>query len=85
MTSKAGEQIQEFVERLARAVVDQPDNVRVNVLESGTMVVVEVTAAKEDIGKIIGREGRNAQSLRVLLGALGTKLGKKALLEIVDL
>lgn len=84
MVSPAAMEIHEFVQRLAQEIVDRPDEVSVNILESGTMWVVELTAAPTDIGKVIGREGRMAQSMRVLLTALATKLGKKAVLQIIE-
>ena len=84
MNSNSGEEIREFVERLVHAIVDHPDLVKISVLESGSMVVVELSADQNDIGKVIGREGRMAQSLRVLLTALATKLGKKAVLQILE-
>jgi predicted RNA-binding protein YlqC (UPF0109 family) len=84
MLSPAAMEINEFIMRVARVIVDKPDEVVVNILESGTMWVIELTAAPSDIGKVIGREGRMAQALRVLLTALSTKLGKKAVLQIIE-
>ena len=79
-----GQEIGNFVETVVRAIVDHPDSVKISLLESGSMVVVELSADDSDIGKVIGREGRMAQSLRVLLTALSTKLGKKAVLQILE-
>lgn len=84
MTMNSGDEIREFIQRIVHAIVDQPDRVKISVLESGTMVVVELSADRSDIGKVIGREGRMAQSLRILLTALATKLGKKAVLQILE-
>ena len=84
MTSNPGQEIGTFVETVVKAIVDHPDRVKVAMLESGSMVVVELSADDSDIGKVIGREGRMAQSLRVLLTALSTKLGKKAVLQILE-
>jgi uncharacterized protein len=84
MVSSAGAEIEEFITRIARVLVDAPDGVQVTILESGTTVIVELTADPSDIGKVIGREGRMAQSMRVLLTAVATKLGKKAVLQIVE-
>jgi uncharacterized protein len=84
MVSSAGAEIEEFITRIARVLVDPPDGVQVTILESGTTVIVELTADPSDIGKVIGREGRMAQSMRVLLTAVATKLGKKAVLQIVE-
>jgi len=84
MESGTSVEIRTFVERVVHPIVDYPDDVKCNLLESGTMVVVELSAHPSDIGKVIGREGRMAQSLRVLLTALATKLGKKAVLQILE-
>ena len=84
MVSKAGEEIQDFVRTIVSAVVDHPDQVQVNILESGSVVVVELRTNSGDIGKVIGREGRMAQSLRVLLTAVATKLKKKCVLQILE-
>lgn len=84
MLSGAGSEIQEFITRIARKLVDAPEGVQVNVIESGSTIIVELTADPSDIGKVIGREGRMAQSMRVLLTAVATKLGKKAVLQIVE-
>jgi len=84
MLSSAGTEIRDFVARVAGTIVETPESISISVLESGNMVVVELSAAKTDIGKVIGREGRMAQSLRILLTALATKLGKKAVLQIIE-
>ena len=84
METSCGETIRDFVLRVVHCVVDHPDRVKISILESSTMVVVELSADRTDIGKIIGREGRMAQSLRILLTALATKLGKKAILQILE-
>jgi predicted RNA-binding protein YlqC (UPF0109 family) len=84
MASPTGEEIKEFIETVVHAIVDHPERVEVSILESGSMTVVELTAARSDIGKVIGREGRMAQSLRILLTALATKLGRKAVLQILE-
>ena len=82
--TKAAEKIRDFVLTVAKSIVDDPEEVNISVLESGSMVVVELSTARTDIGKVIGREGRMAQSLRVLLTAVATKLGKKAVLQILE-
>lgn len=81
---EAGTEIKKFLQAIVEAIVDKPEEVRINILESETMVVVELTAAQSDVGKVIGREGRMALALRVLVNALATKLGKKALLQIIE-
>lgn len=82
--NRSGPEIKAFVESIARALVDNPDQVQVKILESGSVVVVELSAAAPDTGKIIGKEGRTAQAMRTLLSALGTRKGKRVMLQIVD-
>jgi len=79
-----GEDLQEFVETVVKEVVDMPDSLRTTLLESDSTVVVELTVDPSDVGKVIGREGRMAHSIRTLLTGVSTKLGKKAILQVVD-
>lgn len=79
-----GEQLQEFIEKVVREVVDEPEQVRTTLLESDNTVVVELEVASTDVGKVIGREGRMAYAVRILLTGVSTKLGKKAILQIMD-
>ncbi len=76
--------MREFIEYIARHLVDQPDSV---VLEEETRddkLVLKLKVAQGDVGKIIGRNGRTAQALRVLLNAVAAKEKKRAVLEVVD-
>jgi hypothetical protein len=77
-------QMDELVNQIARSLVDRPQDVLVNAVESGHSMVLELHVAKEDLGKIIGKKGRTAQALRVLIGAAGAKTKKRTLLEIID-
>ena len=79
-----GEQLQEFIEKVVREVVDESEEVQTNLLESDNTVVVELEVASTDVGKVIGREGRMAHAIRTLLTGVSTKLGKKAILQIMD-
>ena len=75
----------EFVELVARALVDQPDRVRVKQTRNERSPRVELSVAPEDIGKVIGKDGRTAQSIRVLLNVAAAKVGAgKAYLDILD-
>jgi hypothetical protein len=75
----------DFVELVARALVDQPDRVRVKQSRSDRHPRIELSVAAEDIGKVIGKDGRTAQSIRILLNAAATKMGLgKAYLDILD-
>lgn len=76
--------MKELIETIAKALVDQPDAVHVTEIEGDQSVLIELEVARDDIGKVIGREGRTAQSIRTLLVAASTKLGRRAQLDIVD-
>ncbi|HIV98215.1 MAG TPA: KH domain-containing protein [Candidatus Ornithospirochaeta avicola] len=73
----------ELVEFLARSLVDHPECVTVNQVEGEKTIVLELSVAPEDTGKIIGKQGRIAKALRTVLSATATKGGKKATLEIL--
>ena len=74
----------ELVENLAKALVDKPEEVVVNELKGTQTTVIELKVAKEDIGKVIGKQGRTAHALRIILGAASSKAKKNCILEIVD-
>ena len=74
----------ELIRTIAVELVDHPDQVEVVEIPGDNNTLVELRVAKEDIGKVIGKEGRTAQSMRTLLTALSTKIGKRAHLDIVD-
>jgi uncharacterized protein len=78
--------LKELVEEIAKALVDAPDDVVVSVREpaSDQMTVLELRVASADLGKVIGKQGRTARSIRTLLAAAGTKLNKRFTLEIVE-
>jgi hypothetical protein len=76
--------MKELITRLAKALVDHPDQVQVTEVEGNQTTVLELKVAKEDLGKIIGKEGRNARALRILLGAASAKLKKRTVLEIIE-
>ncbi len=76
--------MKEFVEYLAKALVDKPEAVVVTEIMGERTTVIELRVAQEDLGKIIGREGRTARAIRILLTAAGTKIGKRCVLEILE-
>jgi len=76
--------VKELVELIAKALVDDPENVQVSQLDGEQTSILELKVAQEDIGKIIGKQGRTAQAIRVILGAAGMKLKKRFNLEIID-
>ena len=75
---------QYFIEIMAKALVDNPDQLEVSEIAGGDTLVIELRPAKEDIGKIIGKKGRNVQAMRTLLNAASAKLRKRVVLEIID-
>jgi predicted RNA-binding protein YlqC (UPF0109 family) len=78
------EDLQEVVSFVAKALVDDPDEVRVEVIEGERTVIVELTVAPSDLGKVIGKDGRTARALRTLLAATSAKQSKRAVLEILE-
>ncbi len=76
--------MKELLEFLARALVDHPEQVRVEEIESENGVVLRLSVAKEDVGKVIGKQGRIARALRTVVKASAVKDGKQATVEILD-
>jgi len=76
--------VKELVEAIARALVDHPEEVAVKAIEGEQVTVLELRVAPDDLGKVIGRQGRTAKSIRTLLGAAGMKLKKRYTLEILE-
>ncbi|OQX91646.1 MAG: RNA-binding protein [candidate division Zixibacteria bacterium 4484_95] len=76
--------MKEFIEFIARALVDHPDNVDVTEVEGEKTTVYELRVAQEDLGKVIGRKGQTAKAIRTLIAAVSAKKGKRALLEILE-
>lgn len=76
--------LRELVEAIAKALVDHPDDVQVKAVDGEQVTVLELRAHPTDLGKVIGRQGRMAQSIRTILGAAGVKLRKRVSLEILE-
>jgi len=76
--------MKELVESIAKALVDHPEEVSVKSIEGEQVTVLELRVAPDDLGKVIGRQGRTAKSIRTLLGAAGMKLKKRFTLEILE-
>ena len=70
--------------RIAQALVDDPEQVRVNEIESTRTVVLELRVAKSDMGKVIGKKGKTAHAIRTVLNAASGKAGKRHMLEILE-
>jgi len=77
-------ELKNLVESMAKALVDLPEQVNVAEIQGEQTTVIELKVAKEDLGKIIGKEGRTARSLRTIVGAVSTKLRKRSVLEILE-
>jgi predicted RNA-binding protein YlqC (UPF0109 family) len=76
--------MKELIEYIAKSLVDQPDAVKVVEVEGERTSVIELSVAKEDMGKVIGKQGRTATAMRTLLNAAGMKQKKRTILEIID-
>lgn len=76
--------MKEFVERIAQALVDDPSQVTTTEEMEDDTLVIKLSVAKEDMGRIIGKEGRTAKAIRTLLNAVATRDNKKAILKIIE-
>lgn len=76
--------MKELVEAIAKALVDNPDQVQVRAIEGEQVTVFELRVHPTDLGKVIGRHGRTAQAIRTILGAVGMKLRRRLTLEILE-
>lgn len=77
-------EMKDLIQRIAEALVDNPEEVTVTALQGSQATVLELKVAKEDLGKIIGKQGRTAKSIRTILGAASAKENKRTLFEIVE-
>src|SRR5438477_8399265 len=76
--------MKELIEQIAKALVDNPDQVSVRPIEGEQTTVLELRVAQSDLGKVIGKQGRTARSIRTILSAAGMKLKKRFTLEILE-
>ncbi len=76
--------MKDLVEAMARALVDSPEEVSVKEVEGEKTTVFELRVANTDLGKVIGKQGKTARAMRTILGAAGTKIGKRCVLEILE-
>ncbi len=79
-----GGPLKELIQYIASALVDHPESVEVAEIEGEQTAVLELKVAKEDLGKVIGKQGRTARAMRTLLSAASTKVRKRAVLEILE-
>lgn len=78
------DELKDLVQFIARALVDEPDEVSVDVVDGDDAVVLELTVAESDLGKVIGKDGRTARAMRALLSATSARLRKRAILDILE-
>jgi len=79
-----GQIMKDLVQYISEALVDKPEEVKVNVVEGENSIILELKVAADDVGKVIGKGGQTAKALRKILSAAATKLKKKSLLQIVE-
>ena len=78
------EEVKELVGYIARALVDDPDEVHVDAIEEDRRVVLKLIVSPSDLGKVIGRDGRTARAVRTLLSSSSARIGKRVILDIVE-
>ncbi|MBW1829942.1 MAG: KH domain-containing protein [Deltaproteobacteria bacterium] len=76
--------MKELIAYIAKALVDKPEEVVVTEIEGSQTAVIELKVAKDDLGKVIGKQGRTARAMRTILGAASTKIKKRSVLEIIE-
>ena len=76
--------MKELLELIARSLVDHPGDIEITEIEGEQKTVLELRVAREDLGKVIGKQGRTARSIRTILASAGTKLHKKIVFEIIE-
>jgi hypothetical protein len=76
--------LKDLISYIAKSLVDNPDAVTVSEIEGEQTSVIELKVAKEDLGKVIGKQGRTARAMRTIIGAASTKARKRAVLEIIE-
>ena len=77
-------EMKDLVTYIAKLLVDQPDLVKVTEIEGETTSIIELSVAKEDIGKIIGKQGKTATAIRTIMNAASKKMKRRSVLEIID-
>jgi len=84
MLEKERGRMKELIEYIAKALVDNPDEVNVSEVEGEMTSVIELKVSKTDLGKVIGKQGRTARAMRTILSAASNKMKKRAVLEILE-
>ena len=76
--------MKEFIETIVKALVDNPNEVQLNEVQGARTTVYELRVGAGDLGKVIGKQGQTARSIRILISAISAKVGKRAVLEILE-
>ncbi|HVP51078.1 MAG TPA: KH domain-containing protein [Terriglobales bacterium] len=84
MGGEQGGDMRALIEQIAKALVDEPEQVAVRAIDGEQVTVLELRVSPSDLGKVIGKQGRTARSIRTILGAAGMKLKKRYTLEILE-
>lgn len=78
------DELAELIDYVARALVDEPDDVSVEAVEGDRAIILELSVAPEDLGKVIGKDGRTARAMRTLLSATSARMRRRAILDILE-
>jgi len=84
MAGEQGDDVRALIEQIAKALVDEPEQVVINSVVGEHVTVLELRVSANDLGKVIGKQGRTARSIRTILGAASMKLKKRYTLEILE-
>ncbi|MGA1867182.1 MAG: KH domain-containing protein [bacterium] len=76
--------MKEMIEEIVKAIVDNPESVKVNEIDGGRSTIIELSVAKEDVGKVIGRGGKTISAMRTLLASTGGKQRTRFILELIE-
>lgn len=76
--------MKDLIEYIAKSLVDKPSDVSVRETQGERTTIIELRVAQEDLGKVIGKDGRTARAMRTILSAAGAKMGKRCVLEILE-
>lgn len=78
------ERLRELIDYVARALVDEPDDVQVEAIEGDRAIILELSVAQSDLGKVIGKDGRTARAMRTLLSTTSARMRRRAVLDILE-
>ncbi len=78
------EGVKELLEHIVKSIVDKPEQVEIREIPGERVVIYELKVASEDLGKVIGKEGRTAKAIRTIISAVSLKRGKKAIVDILE-